>query len=189
MQSEPLTTTGRESDGSRRIRQASLADLQRIVIIENDSFTSPWSSWSLRQEIQSEQAVYLVVEVADVVAGYVGMWVAAGEGHVGTLAVAPEYRGRGLGEALMLAVCEQATCRSVDTIVLEYRVSNHPAAALYEKLGFVRTRIRRGYYQDTGEDAVEVILSDLGSPPCQQHLATLRHDWERSHGGSFPGTE
>lgn len=170
---------------SLTIRPARLEDLQRIVVIEHESFSSPWSTWSLRQEILKDGAIYLAALVGNDMVGYAGMWIAADEAHIGTLAVAPERRRQGIGEALILALLESARSARVKRVVLEYRVSNEPAANLYSKLGFSQTRIRERYYHDNGEDAVEVIFDDLDTPSTQERLATLRRQWEMRHGGSF----
>ena len=45
--------------------------------------------------------------------------------------------------------------------VLEVRISNAPAIHLYESFGFRQAGKRRGYYQDTGEDALIYTL-DMG---------------------------
>ena len=41
-------------------------------------------------------------------------------------------------------------------VLLEVRQSNGPAIALYRSVGFETTGVRRGYYSDTGEDALEM---------------------------------
>lgn len=168
------------------IRIASLADLQAIVVIEHDSFPTPWSTWMLRQEISDPRTVYLVAEVEGRVVGYGGMSVAGDEAHIGTLAVAPAHRGRGIGEALVLALLAHARQAGVRQVVLEYRVHNTAAERLYHKLGFRVTRVRPGYYQDTNEDGVEAVLEGLDTAGSQQRLAGLRRDWERRHGAPFP---
>lgn len=167
------------------IRPASLRDLRDIVCIERSSFPSPWPTQGLRRELSRDEAVYLVAERDGVVVGYAGMWRAADEAHVGTLAVAPRQRRQGIGEALMLALLERATHDGVKLVHLEYRVGNAAAAALYAKLGFRATRIRRGYYADTGEDAVETVLDDLDTPRRRAALARVRQEWERRHGESL----
>ncbi|MCG2881431.1 MAG: GNAT family N-acetyltransferase [Acidilobus sp.] len=78
-------------------------------------------------------------------------------GHVISIAVLQEYRRRGIGSALMseaLKIFEKKY--DVDSVYLEVRVSNQPAINMYEKFGFVKARIIRGYYRD-GEDAYVMV--------------------------------
>ena len=180
-----MTTSSHIRSRTLAMRRASLGDLWEIVTIERDSFPSPWPTWGLRRELERDEALYLVAERDGAVVGYAGMWRAADEAHVGTLAVAPEQRRQGIGEALMLALLQIAADDGVRLVHLEYRVGNAAAAALYAKLGFRATRIRRGYYADTGEDAVETMLDDLGTSRRRAALARVRQEWERRHGESF----
>ena len=172
-----------------RIRPACLHDLQAIVTIEHASFPSPWSVRMLRQEVLSETGMYLAAELDGELVGYVGMWMAADEGHIGTLAVAEGLRCRGLGEALMLSSLRRAADAGLVRVVLEYRVTNQAAAHLYAKLGFRQTRVRRRYYRDTDEDGIEVVLDGLETRAGQDQLAALCSDWEIRHGRGFPGDE
>jgi len=78
-------------------------------------------------------------------------------GHVISIAVLQEYRRRGIGSALMseaLKIFEEKY--DVDSVYLEVRVSNQPAINMYERFGFVKARIIRGYYRD-GEDAYVMV--------------------------------
>jgi len=78
-------------------------------------------------------------------------------GHVISIAVLQEHRRRGIGSALMseaLKIFEEKY--DVDSVYLEVRVSNQPAINMYEKFGFVKARIIRGYYRD-GEDAYVMV--------------------------------
>lgn len=164
------------------LRRALPDDLTTIVSLERASFSSPWSAFSLRYELSRPDALYLMALHDDEVLGYGGMWLVPEEAHVGTLAVFPRARRRGVGEAIMLGLLQVAQARGAKMVVLEYRVGNAPAAALYEKLGFCRNRIRKRYYEDNGEDAVEAILFGLQEPQVQQHLATLTDAWKERHG-------
>jgi [ribosomal protein S18]-alanine N-acetyltransferase len=168
------------------LRQAAPDDLSAIMRIENASFSAPWPEWSLAQELLREDSLYVVAERAGIVVGYAGLWVGLDEAHVGTIAVSPEARGQGVAEAIMLALLECAGANDAGQVILEYRVSNTPAARLYEKLGFRSNRIRRRYYPDNQEDAVEAILDDLPAPLLQSHLAALVRQWEARHGQDFP---
>ena len=161
-----------------KIRHGNMDDLPDVVRIENASFSSPWSEISLREELTGRPGtILLIVEWNGRVAGYAGAWVFAGEAHVCTIAVDPELRGHGLGELLLLALLQQALARRVEYSVLEYRVSNMPAAKLYEKLGFSYVHRRKRYYQDNDEDAIVAALADLGTPERQTYLRELLESW------------
>ncbi|MFM9591692.1 GNAT family N-acetyltransferase [Streptomyces scabiei] len=64
----------------------------------------------------------------------------AGEAEIRMLAVAPQARGRGAGEALVRACAERArTVRGCVRVVLSTQRSMHAAHRIYERLGFTRT--------------------------------------------------
>jgi ribosomal-protein-alanine N-acetyltransferase len=81
--------------------------------------------------------------------------------HITNIAVHPASRRRGIGRGLLGSVLEDARRRATRLVVLEVRPSNIEARALYESFGFQVVGRRRGYYYDTGEDALvmEVVLT------------------------------
>ncbi len=177
------------------VRRATKADLPRIVVIEHESFSAPWPVWMLAQEIEAPDGMCLVLEergsdarpvVGHPVLAYAGMRTVLDEGHVVTLAVPRDRRREGLGEALAVCLLEAGRAAGITRVILEHRISNLPATKLYEKLGFQRVRLRRGYYTDSGEDAVEAMLSDLDGPESGRRLAGLRAAWEVKHGRPLP---
>lgn len=110
----------------------------------------------------------------DPIVGFAGMWLLYDEAHVTTIAVAPEHRGRGLGELLLIALFEEAHNRGAEWLTLEVRVSNSPAQALYEKYGFTRQGLRRRYYSDNGEDAYIMWSPSMRNEQYQRQFAELR---------------
>ncbi|HZU05843.1 MAG TPA: ribosomal protein S18-alanine N-acetyltransferase [Chloroflexota bacterium] len=108
------------------------------------------------------------------VVGYAGLWMMVNEAHITTIAVAPEYQGRGIGELLLLALIDHAIERGALCMTLEVRVSNHVAQSLYRKYTFRETGVRRRYYSDNGEDALIMTSEDLDSPHFQEVLARNR---------------
>lgn len=141
-------------------------DLDRVVAIERQSFPTSWRREAYERELLNPSARYLVAKVGRGVVGYGGMWVIAPEAHITTLAVAPEHRRRGIGERLLSALLEAAEDMGAARVTLEVRESNAAARALYHKYGFEAVAYMRGYYPDTGEDAVVMWLnpSPTGSP-------------------------
>lgn len=74
------------------------------------------------------------------------------KGHVVSIAVMPEHRRKGIGNALVVRAMESMRLYNAKQCFLEVRVSNMPAINLYNKLGFKVTKTIHGYYSD-GEDA------------------------------------
>src|SRR3990170_8290587 len=92
----------------------------------------------------------------ELVVGFVGLWLMVWEAHIVTIAVRESHRRRGIGELLLIAAIEQVMAHRQEAITLECRASNEAALAMYEKYGFRRVGLRRRYYADENEDAVEM---------------------------------
>lgn len=146
------------------IRPMTQADVDGVLAVEHLSFRTPWSREAFEHEAESGHALYLVMTEGDRVIGYAGAHLIWGEAHVTNVAIHPDWRGRGLGERLMQALEEGAVARGALRATLEVRVTNAAARALYTKLGWVTAKgaIRKGYYTDTGEDAVVMWKDPLG---------------------------
>ena len=106
--------------------------------------------------------------------GFGGMWIMLDEAHITTIGVVPEQRGRSLGEALFVALIEEAQRRRARWVTLEVRVSNAGAQALYEKYGFTRQGVRKRYYSDNGEDAYIMWSPPLTDPATRERYRELR---------------
>lgn len=137
------------------VRAMELTDVDEVLQVEKASFVTPWSREAFVAEVgDNDLACYLVAEVDGRVVGYAGMWLILDEAHVTNVALLPVYRGRGLGTALMGALCELAKTVGAQRMTLEVRPSNIAAQRLYGKLGFAARGVRPGYYTDTKEDAL-----------------------------------
>jgi [ribosomal protein S18]-alanine N-acetyltransferase len=110
----------------------------------------------------------------DTIAGFAGMWVLYDEAHITTIGIAPNHRGKGLGELLLIDLFDKAIQRNAEWVTLEVRVSNDSAQALYEKYGFTRQGVRRRYYSDNGEDAYIMWSPSLNSPEYAAQFEHLR---------------
>ena len=135
--------------------------------------------WFTSQELGQTLAHYLVVRSGNETVAYGGMWLLVDEAHITTIAVRPEYRGRGFGEMLMIGLIEKATEVGARWVTLEVRVSNTVAQNLYRKYTFHAEGVRKGYYSDNNEDAVIMWSDDIRTPEFQQKFATLKADFER----------
>ena len=108
--------------------------------------------------------------------GFAGMWQLFDEAHVTTIGVHPDYRGRGLGELLFVALIDEAIRRNVAWLTLEVRVSNVTAQNLYQKYGFTVQGRRPRYYSDNNEDAYIMWSESLKDPVYRDRLAQYRRD-------------
>jgi ribosomal-protein-alanine N-acetyltransferase len=145
-------------DAPFRIRSAALADAAALVAIERRSFSDPWSEPSFREALGSEWTFGLVAETGRGLAGYMIGREAAGSGEVLNLAVAPEFRRRGIGGALLEAGLAAFRRRRATEVFLEVRESNRSAQALYLARGFRAVGQRASYYRNPKEDALVLHL-------------------------------
>ena len=135
-------------------RQMTPEDAAGVELVEKASFAVPWSREAFWQEAASERAFYLLVLEDERIIGYAGTWIILDEAQITNVAIAPEFRGQGIGSQLMKELICQVKARGATAMTLEVRPSNAPAIALYTSFGFRDTGRRPGYYQDNGEDAI-----------------------------------
>lgn len=148
-----------------RLAPMTLDDLDDVLTIEKASFHTPWSRGAFRYELtQNRVARSLVVRAGGELLGYLCLWEIGHEIHITNLAVHPRHRRRGAARALLGTVLEDARRKQVELVFLEVRPTNAEALALYESLGFQVIGRRKGYYFDTGEDAL-VMEARLAAEP------------------------
>jgi [ribosomal protein S18]-alanine N-acetyltransferase len=138
------------------LRRVDAGDLDGIDAIERASYPTPWSRAMFAAELRKPSALALGAFLQEsgelvgyaFVSRYVDAW------HVMNIAVAPSYRRRGIATFLLQRIFEVTAGDPRRGYTLEVRVSNEDAIRLYERLGFERRGIRRGYYTDNREDAL-----------------------------------
>jgi ribosomal-protein-alanine N-acetyltransferase len=150
--SETLPREQAEAVEGRAVRRLAYSDLPSVISIERRSFPTPWSLAMFVLELSKPSGICLAATEGDELLGYLicsrydQVW------HLMNVAVAPEQRRRGVACQLISSLVEQGGGRLPFT--LEVRVSNRPAIAMYERLGFRSAGVRPRYYQDNGEDAL-----------------------------------
>lgn len=137
------------------IRNMELKDLDTIIEIEHEAFSTPWSRNAFEVEItENLLAHYLVAVIEEKVVGYAGVWFILDEGHVTNIAVGTKSRGIGVGNKLVECLIDLCNDKGINNMTLEVRKSNTIAQNLYKKYGFIDFGIRPRYYADDNEDAV-----------------------------------
>ena len=129
--------------------------VDEVLPLEHALFAEqPWTARTWWSELgQTDTRHYVVALDGERVVGYAGLCDYPDEAWVQTLAVAPDAQRSGLGTRLLVALLEEAERRRSPRVSLEVRADNTAAHRLYERHGFVRTGVRRGYYQPSGTDA------------------------------------
>ena len=130
------------------------AHVAPIAQLEKLCFSDPWSEKSIATELSNPLSYWLVALDGENVAGYIGSQSVMGESDMMNVAVSPDYRRCGIGEALVNTLCADLKAQGNTSLTLEVRASNAPAIALYEKLGFSQVGRRPNYYHNPKEDAL-----------------------------------
>ena len=126
----------------------------QVAALEKQCFSDPWSENSVASELSNPLSAWLVAMDGDVLAGYVGSQSVMGESDMMNIAVDANYRRQGIAQALVEALVAQLKEKGNHSLTLEVRISNQPAIALYEKLGFAQVGKRPNYYRNPKEDAL-----------------------------------
>jgi len=135
-------------------------DLDEVEKIESVSFPEPWSLGMFYHELSLPFSHFYVMrknsegKTKGEMVAYGGFWMVKEEAHITNLAVHPDYRNQGIGTKFLGFLLEEAKNLGATMATLEVRISNKIGQRLYEKWGFKKVRIRKGYYAYTGEDAI-----------------------------------
>lgn len=135
------------------IRKMCQDDLAQVAAIEAATFSEPWSAKGFADTLEMNNVLFLVADEDSVICGYCGIYFALDEGEITNVAVSSEYRRQGIGSQLLDQMLTQAKERGIQDYILEVRVSNRNAIALYEKHGFQIEGTRRNFYRMPTEDA------------------------------------
>jgi ribosomal-protein-alanine N-acetyltransferase len=173
------------------------------MTIEKTAFPIPWPEQAYRHELlDNPNAYFIVVRLTQLhesvvrgdapetqnllqrlmpwpvmpvlpVIGFAGLWMIVDEGHVSTIASHKEWRGRGVGELMLVSLLRESQRRNAAFATLEVRVTNHVAQNLYTKYGFVEVGRRKRYYRDNNEDALIMTVVDFLQPAYRARLDAL----------------
>lgn len=137
------------------LRRIEPRDLDSVDEIERASYPTPWSRAMFVAELRKPSSLALgAYAKGDELVGYAFVSRYVDAWHVMNVAVATDYRRRGIATTLLERLFEITATDPRSGYTLEVRVSNLGAIRLYQQLGFESRGIRRGYYTDNREDAL-----------------------------------
>lgn len=157
----------REQAGHVLIGSATTLDLERVLEIEQESFSAPWTRKMFKAELGENPFGYLytarITGEGDIesIVGYICFWVVFEEFRLMNLAVVRSARRQGIGRELLRRALTLGRLQGATRALLEVRASNAAALQLYEQAGFRRTAAREKYYKKPVEDAVLMEMNPL----------------------------
>lgn len=137
-----------------RLEEMKSAHVAQIAQMEKLCFSDPWSENSVASELDNPLSLWLVALDGETVAGYVGSQSVLDGADMMNVAVHPDYRRKGIARELVTGLMNALIEKGVKSLALEVRVSNAPAIALYEQLGFQQVGLRPNYYRNPKENAL-----------------------------------
>ena len=142
------------------IRDIQEVDLKDVLRMEKENFPDPWPKESFIYDMNNEVADVKVLDNDGQVIGYYVVYYMFENADIGNICIDKEYQGNGLGEYLFKDLLINCIKNEIEFVHLEVRVDNEKAYNLYSKMGFEKTRIRKGYYN--GVDAIEMVKGLIG---------------------------
>jgi ribosomal-protein-alanine N-acetyltransferase len=157
--------------GDYQIRRCEKDDIASVIDINAETLPEHYSDYFYYEILTEFPETFLVAELEGALVGYVMCRIEYGfshlrklglarKGHIVSIAVREQHRGKGVGTMLMRATQEAMTKRTATESYLEVRVSNLEAIALYQRLGYKVSGRLEAYYKD-GEAAL-VMATQIG---------------------------
>ncbi len=143
------------------LARAMIPDIPEILGIERAVYggQTPWDEQAFKSELlRQKDRLYLVLRRNDNLVAFIGCSLNnhTKDCHITNVAVAPTFQNHGLGYFLVNAIIKKARQMQYDKVTLEVRVSNQRAQKLYRDIGFVDDGIKRDYYYNDREDALNM---------------------------------
>lgn len=179
------------------VSRMALDDIPAVMEIEKTAFPRPWPEKAYRYELTENRNAYFVVArlasapavrrhwlaqwfkpaspipALPTLVGFAGMWMYVDEAHIATIATHSDWRGRRIGERILMNLMREAQRRNAVLVTLEVRIGNAVAQNLYLKYGFEEVGRRKGYYQDNLEDALLMTVTNFTTDAYRRRLDEL----------------
>jgi ribosomal-protein-alanine N-acetyltransferase len=133
--------------GVARIRKFEIADLDRVLAIEQASFgEDAWDEKLFLAFYRRCADLFLNAIVGRRIAGYSITCAGSRNAELASIAVDPRHRRHGVAETLLNHTLAELRSRKIKTWWLMVGVENEAAIRFYAKYGFKRQKMVKGYY-------------------------------------------
>lgn len=131
-------------------------DLPEVLQVEAAAYEFPWTHGNFIDSLRAGHSAWTMRDSAGGLIAYAVLMLVLDEAHLLNLTVAPACQRFGFGWRMLEAMAENARSYGARTMLLEVRPGNAAAQKMYDRYGFVRIGIRRGYYpaRHGREDAI-----------------------------------
>jgi ribosomal-protein-alanine acetyltransferase len=144
--------------GTAIVREFRLVDVDAVMAIAAQApEAATWSKDSYVKFACEHGSLALVLESDGRIRGFLVGRLAADQAELLNLAVVAMQRRQGAGTALLAKAIQEWLPRGAKSVYLEVRESNTTAIAFYEKHGFAKTGLRKGYYRAPDESALTMV--------------------------------
>jgi len=133
--------------------------LPSVVALERDCHLSSRGEEGYLKLLEDEQWLLLIVRVPAKIVAVFSAQIVADELQIDNIAVAEDFRQKGVGTILLTKALEEAKEKGVVSAILEVRSGNLAAIRLYERRGFAVVGRRKDYYRDPPDDALLMSLN------------------------------
>ncbi|MBO1299531.1 MULTISPECIES: ribosomal protein S18-alanine N-acetyltransferase [unclassified Enterococcus] len=147
-------------DKEYQLRELTVDDVKELLSIEREVYFGelPWTKTAFISELTSPfLTLYLGIFDKEKLFGFVGSRILGLDCHLTNIAVSPSYQRQQIGTYLINEIEKFARNNQCETMSLEVRISNQNAQRLYRKLGFQSRKVKKGYYTENNEDALDMV--------------------------------
>lgn len=149
-------------ENSLQVRSLSCSDLSRVLEIERQGYSHPWSEAVFLDCFKDSYRLWALCKEGSLI-GYAVVAYLVDEAHLLNLCIHPDNRGSGAGRYLLQHLVDKAREDGMVQVLLEVRVSNRTAEQLYKSAGFGEIGCRPGYYPAAnGREDARVMILPLG---------------------------
>lgn len=142
-----------------KIEKMTLNDLENIQNILISDFDDFWNYNILKDELESENSIYIVAKSNNEIIGFAGIKILLDEADIMNIVTKKCYRNQGIGTLLLKNLISTSKNSNLHSLSLEVNEENKIAIHLYENLGFKNIGIRKNYYKSKNGKIMALNLS------------------------------